>query len=101
MCDQCGECPNAKGWGNPSCSGCGGVEDCLPFERHLFRELLRTPVAEEDASPVHDSNESDESEEEDASSDGVSDRDRDSDRECVGEAPTQKMPSEKVDPGKK
>jgi len=44
LCRQCLEPRSPSGWGSPGCTLCSGVEEfCMPFEEHLFSELLRTP----------------------------------------------------------
>merc|ERR1712232_896694 len=42
-CEECGELANARGWGNPACYVCAGVDShCLPISQHMFGVLLQS-----------------------------------------------------------
>merc|ERR1711988_1914036 len=42
-CEVCGELANARGWGNPACYVCAGVDShCLPISQHMFGVLLQS-----------------------------------------------------------
>merc|ERR1712176_1304045 len=43
ICNTCKQQQSVRGWGNPECVACGGVDTrCLPIDSSLFRALLRT-----------------------------------------------------------